>query len=201
MNTLAREALRHHLILRLTPNLGPQTFNDIRERYELEQFCRLPGSQLASLGFKPPQVKAITDPDWAFVNKLEEWAAQPGQHIICRGDPGYPDHLEQISAAPIMLFVKGDPGLLTTPQLAMVGSRNLTITGQDNAYNFAAQLAAMGITITSGLAIGVDGYSHKGALSVEGNTIAVLGSGVEQVLSQTAPFIGRTNHRARCFGI
>jgi DNA processing protein len=80
-----------------------------------------------------------------------------------------------------VLFVRGDPKVLSSPQLAIVGSRNPTPTGAETAYEFAAALAEIGWVITSGLAIGIDSQAHRGALAVDGRTVAVLASGADQI--------------------
>jgi DNA processing protein len=82
---------------------------------------------------------------------------------------------------PPVLFVEGNAELLSDPQIAIVGSRNASIDGLRTAREFAADLAKKGLAITSGLALGVDGHAHDGALSVEGDTIAVLGSGLQHI--------------------
>lgn len=181
MNTLSKEALRHWLHLKCIPQLGISTLNKINQHYSIEQFLALPHSALAQLKLKPPQINAITHPNWPLIERMEQWHELPGQHILCYHDTRYPDALKHIASPPMLLFVKGDLSVLNAPQLAIVGSRNLTITGQDNAFNFAKQLAQLGIIVTSGLAIGVDGFSHRGALDGGGQTIAVLGTGLENV--------------------
>lgn len=93
----------------------------------------------------------------------------------------YPQLLHRIDNPPPVLFVKGSLGALSLPQLAFVGSRNATRTGLENAFSFAACLASAGIAVTSGLALGIDGRAHTGALSVDGVTVAVLGSGIDRI--------------------
>lgn len=88
----------------------------------------------------------------------------------------WPDLLRQIDDAPPLLFVRGEPALLSRPQLAMVGARHASTEGLDNARRFARTLAGAGFTITSGLALGVDRAAHEGALQ-GGTTVAVLGHG------------------------
>ncbi|MGH8235860.1 MAG: DNA-processing protein DprA, partial [Steroidobacteraceae bacterium] len=77
------------------------------------------------------------------------------------------------------LFVRGEPATLSLPQLAIVGSRNPTAGGRDNATSFAAHLARSGLAITSGLAIGIDAAAHQGALAADGSTVAVCGTGLD----------------------
>ncbi|MDF2529750.1 MAG: dprA [Gammaproteobacteria bacterium] len=109
-----------------------------------------------------------------------KWAEQPCHHILTRQDKDYPQLLLQIHDAPPILFVIGDVSLLNECQIAMVGCRRMSQYGKKLAFQFAKNLAELGITITSGLAIGIDSEAHKGALTC-GKTIAVLGSGLKQI--------------------
>ncbi len=117
-----------------------------------------------------------TDPD-----TLADWLADPANLALARTDPRYPPQLRDLPGAPATLFVRGDPAVLSLPQLAIVGSRNATPDGRDNARRFAAHLAARGFAITSGLAEGVDAAAHAGALDAGGLTIAVCGTGLDRV--------------------
>lgn len=114
----------------------------------------------------------------------------PAHHIITLNQADYPSLLAQIHRPPPVLFLKGDVSLLQTIQLAIVGSRNPTPGGIDNARAFARNLAATGLTITSGLAAGIDGAAHQGALDVnkndkkggrQGRTIAVAATGLDRI--------------------
>jgi len=88
--------------------------------------------------------------------------------------------LDQISTAPLILYLIGETQLLKTKQIAIVGSRKSTIAGKQTAEQFSAELVMSGLTITSGMALGIDSSAHIGALGHFGNTIAVLGTGVDQ---------------------
>jgi DNA processing protein len=92
--------------------------------------------------------------------------------------------LAEISDPPPLLFVAGDPSILDRPQLGMVGSRRASRPGIDTATAFARSLAGAGFVITSGLALGIDGAAHQGALDVGGATIGVLGTGIEKLYPQ-----------------
>jgi DNA processing protein len=109
------------------------------------------------------------------------WAETPGHHLLCPDDPLWPPLLKESGEAPLCLFVGGDPALLSLPQLAIVGSRKATPGGAETAREFAAFLAGAGLTITSGLAIGIDAEAHQGALDGGGKTIAVLGTGPDEI--------------------
>ncbi len=95
--------------------------------------------------------------------------------------PCYPAQLAAVPGMPAALFVRGDPALLSHPQVAIVGSRAATAAGCETAFGFAARLVACGFAITSGLATGIDAAAHRGALAAGGVTIAVCGTGLDRV--------------------
>lgn len=109
------------------------------------------------------------------------WAAQPGQQVLALGDPGYPRILAGIPDPPLLLYIKGQAGLLGQRALAIVGSRNATVQGKANASSFARCLSRDGVCIVSGLALGIDAAAHEGALDGAGSTIAVVGTGPDIV--------------------
>jgi DNA processing protein len=109
------------------------------------------------------------------------WIDSSGAQLVLCTDAAYPPMLAQTVGAPAVLFVLGSIEALHSPQLAIVGSRNPTASGRKTAREFAAWLARAGLTITSGLAVGVDAASHEGALLVDGVTIAVFGTGLDAV--------------------
>jgi DNA processing protein len=109
------------------------------------------------------------------------WLELPHHHVIPFLDPRYPAPLHELKSPPLVLYVAGNAPVLRDPQLAIVGTRNPTPAGRDTAREFAETLAACGLTITSGLATGIDSAAHQGALRAPGVTIAVLGSGVDVI--------------------
>ncbi|MAZ39049.1 MAG: DNA-protecting protein DprA [Legionellales bacterium] len=130
--------------------------------------------------YLPESIKqALLKPDWDAIANTLEWQSGTNQHIITYFDAKYPSLLKEICSPPLILFVKGQVNSLNTMQFAMVGSRNASPNGLYIAKNFAHTLAKMGITITSGLALGIDTASHQGCLNANGQTIAVLGTGVD----------------------
>lgn len=122
-------------------------------------------------------------PDWIAVNKDLAWLQTTvDASIITLDDVDYPAQLKNIADPPPLLYVQGDVTHLSKPQVAMVGSRNCSTYGMRQAEHFAQQLANIGIVVTSGLALGIDGASHRGALrAVNGKTIAVLAHGMDIV--------------------
>ena len=111
----------------------------------------------------------------------DDWLQAPDQHIIVRGGPDFPELLDRIPRPPERLYVKGDPGLLHLPALAIVGSRNPTEAGRRTAFEFARHLGAAGFCIVSGLAEGIDTAAHRGALDAGAATVAFLGHGIDRV--------------------
>jgi DNA processing protein len=109
------------------------------------------------------------------------WAEDNGVHLLDVDSDHYPSLLREIRRPPPLLYVKGNPGVLSLPQVAVIGSRSPTPTGRATALDFAHELAASGFAVTSGLALGVDVAAHQGALQAGGKTIAVMGTGIDQV--------------------
>jgi DNA processing protein len=110
-----------------------------------------------------------------------QWIRGLRHQIVPFTDPRYPGFLHSVARSPIALYVDGNVEVLNDPQLSIVGSRNPTPGGRETAFEFAATLAGCGLAITSGLAEGIDTAAHRGALSAQGITIAVLGSGVDVI--------------------
>ena len=128
-------------------------------------------------GLDEVQIRALQTPDHAEMARCRDWLAEPGHHLLGWHDPDYPPLLRQTSSPPLALFVMGDPGLLWHPAVAVVGSRNATAGGRDNARDFARAFAGSGLCVVSGLAAGIDTAAHEGALTAPGLTVAVLGTG------------------------
>jgi DNA processing protein len=120
-------------------------------------------------------------PDWAAVEQDLEWLDEPSNRLLTIDQPAYPPRLRELADPPSGLFLHGDPELLELPQLAIVGSRHPSRSGEQTALAFAEALAAAGLVISSGLAAGIDAAAHHGALKAGGLTIAVAGTGLDRV--------------------
>ena len=182
------------LALARLPGLGPRPRVSLLERFaSIEALFAADRSALeaafhddafatASRVEPPTAIGAIlrgADPA-AFAADFE-WLAQEAHHLVTWADPDYPPLLREIADPPLVLYVHGDRGQLARPQIAVVGSRNPTPLGRQNATAFARVLSEAGLVVTSGLALGIDGSAHRGALEAGGTTIAVAGTGLDRV--------------------
>jgi DNA processing protein len=119
--------------------------------------------------------------DQEHLDSLGQWLSTPNNHLITLADTEYPKSLLEISDPPPYLYAKGNLALLNQPSIAIVGSRNASVQGEKNAEAFAYDLCHHGLCVVSGLALGIDGAAHRGALRVNGATIAVVGTGLDIV--------------------
>ncbi|OLU35155.1 DNA protecting protein DprA [Pseudomonas sp. PA15(2017)] len=173
--------LEARLRLHCLPELGPRRFHKLLSAFDSASAAlSAPASAWRSLGLPLACSEARRSPEIRERARLAlEWLQAPSQHLVMWDEPGYPALLAELSDAPPLLFVAGDPALLERPQLAMVGSRRASRPGLDTAHSFARSLARGGFVVTSGLALGIDGAAHQGALDADGHTVAVLGTGLQ----------------------
>lgn len=171
--------LREWLTVLHAPGIGPVSFNQLLvEAAAAEHILQ---TALESDALPEATRRYLRAPDCRGIDQDLAWAEQEGNHILTLASPRYPKLLRQIPGPPPLLYVHGDPAVLHAPQLAMVGSRNPSPGGQDTARDFAAHLTQVGLTITSGLALGIDAACHRGALDSGGTTIAVMGTGPDRI--------------------
>ena len=136
---------------------------------------------LREAGVSEAAAAFLRNPDDTLLRPALDWLAGPDRCLLHPGDANYPHLLIQSGEAPLCLYVEGDAEALSMPQLAIVGSRKATPGGRETARAFAAYLADASLTITSGLAEGIDAEAHAGALDGPGRTIAVLGTGPDEI--------------------
>jgi DNA processing protein len=166
------------LTLSLAPNIGPAAIQQLLGHFgSAEKIISASGAELRETGLSPDSVAALKSPDDAKMHAALDWLQSGSHHLIHWHDEYYPPLLKETGHSPPVLFIDGNPELLCMPQIAIVGSRNATAGGREIAQEFAAHLAKAGLTITSGLAAGIDAAAHEGAIHADGNTIAVLGTG------------------------
>jgi DNA processing protein len=170
------------LQLTLTPGLGSAAIRKLLRQYGLPEaiLARKP-AELAS--YAPPAVVDALHSDAVrrAVAAALEWLQTPGSALVTLADAAYPRMLLEIGDPPPVLYARGRLELLQSPALAVVGSRNATAQGAANAQSFAKSLSDAGLTIVSGLALGIDAAAHRGGLAGAASTIAVLGTGIDVV--------------------
>ncbi|MBS0387391.1 MAG: DNA-protecting protein DprA [Proteobacteria bacterium] len=149
-------------------------------------------TRLTARGIPPAAAAWLAHPDTSLLEGDRRWMQSAGVQLVGCGSEHYPPLLRRIAAAPVALYVQGSIEALMSAQLAIVGSRNPTAGGARTAHEFAAYLARKGLTITSGLAVGIDAQAHEGALAGGGRTVAVLGCGLDMVYPpEHAPLAAR----------
>jgi DNA processing protein len=177
---MQKNELLYWLALASIPTLTSKIFKALEEQFpNFEELFNLSSYQLKAFNLCDTIIKQISNFALATWEAEINWYQKHNIDLITWKDPRYPPLLLQISNPPPLLFVKGDAQLLLQPQIAIVGSRKCSPSSYDIAYHFAAELAKHSLVITSGLALGIDSAAHRGALSVSGKTIAVLGCGVD----------------------
>ncbi len=179
---LVDDSLKAWLALSLIPGLGGES-----ARHLLKEL----GSPQAIFSAAAPILKSLVKPQIVAAIKLGiqgdvvrpilDWLEDGNNHIVTLADSEYPQALLNINDPPLLLYVKGRLNLLKLPALSIVGSRHATPQGMINAEAFAGSLSSVGLTIISGMAHGVDAAAHRGGLTGQGSSIAVVGTGLDKV--------------------
>ena len=170
--------------LRLTLVPGVGTANTLRLLAAFRAPELVLGASVAALSQYIPQKLALAiqaGPDAAALDRTLAWLAEPGNRLLTLADTDYPARLLEIADPPPLLYIKGDARHLSAASIAIVGSRNATPQGVQNAAAFARDLSRRGWAIVSGLALGIDAAAHEGALDGPGSTVAVVGTGLDIV--------------------
>jgi DNA processing protein len=184
---MSEQLIEACLTLSKVSGIGPKAFQSLVQHFGsvnhvLAAAKGASNDELLAAGINNRTVNNLRKASSEGIQKDLDWFSSSDQHhILTLDDPAYPRLLKQTPAAPPLLFVNGHLDILNDPQLAMVGSRNPTQNGRDLAYQFAKYLGSSGFCINSGLALGIDGFSHKGALDAPAPTIAVIATGVDRV--------------------
>ena len=174
--------LNYLLALLRTPRVGSRTFKALVDRFGSPgQIFAASSATLATLGLSQETVEWLKKPDWKKVENDLRWLDCKGHHCLDLQNQAYPQILGEIADPPPLLFVRGDVDALACRQMAVVGSRNPTPVGENLAREFSRALAETGFAVTSGLALGIDAAAHQGAMDGGGLTLAVAGTGLDQV--------------------
>ena len=172
----------HWLTLEAVPGLGPDGVRHLLEAFpDVASICQARAAQLSPLVGDRLARAIAAGIDACDLQPGLDWLALPENHLIPWGDPAYPAQLRELADAPAWLYVKGDPDWLARPMLAIVGSRNATPQGLRDARAFALALSRAGLTIVSGLALGVDAAAHEGGLEGLASSVAVVATGLDRV--------------------
>ncbi len=182
------ETLKAWVTLVSLPGLGPVSLRQLLNRFgSPEAVLSAASSRLSGLGLRAAQVSALRPevrqtPDFLnYLSRVNDWAQHSHHHLLSPEHRHYPPLLRCTDDAPPLLFVAGDPEILSLPQIAIVGSRSASRQGLETAHQFARYLSLSGFVPTSGLALGIDGEAHAGALSGLGLTVAVMGTGIDVI--------------------
>ena len=176
-NELGANRRRAWLTLLRTPEFGAAAIRNLLAQHG----DVLTALERARRGASDEARTWLAAPDSARLDADEAWLNSADHHLLVCDSEDFPVLLRDIGGAPAALFVIGDPTLLWTPQIAVVGARSASAAGLANARAFARAFALAGNTVTSGLAEGIDGAAHAAALDAGGKTVAVLGTGIDLV--------------------
>ena len=165
-NTLRSWNALHHV-----PPIGPLRIHSLLEIFDSPSAILDAGKSVwIDAGLSEQMAQSLANPDWEKVESDLKWAEQENTSILTFDDENYPSMLKNIPDPPPIIYILGNAEILKQPQLAIVGSRNPSHAGKDIAHDFAAYLTSMGMTVTSGMALGIDAAAHQGALDSMGKS-------------------------------
>ena len=168
------------LMLNRMPGVGPVTVQKLLRRWpELEELFHLSAAELVACGLSASLAKTLTTCNRRAVEQDWRWEMGRDCALITWGEDAYPSLLREISAPPPVLYLRGQLALLSSNRVAIVGTREPSASGCRIAKRFSSELAQCGFTVVSGLARGIDGQAHEGALSAGGSTFAVMATGID----------------------
>jgi DNA processing protein len=173
----------HWLALTLTPGLGPTRSRKLVEYFDgIEGVFHASLTELEAAGLLAESAQSIFAGKSLELAHAELARIHEGKiHVLPLDDPAYPAQLKQIYDPPLLLYIRGAVDLLSQPSIAVVGTRHPTPYGSGMTERLSCDLANQGLVILSGLARGVDSAAHRGAVSAKGKTVAVLGTGVDEI--------------------
>jgi len=179
----AEETSLHWLALNLTPGLGPTKARKLVEHFGgIKNVFKATLTELEATGIQTVSAQSLgTGRSVELAYEELGRAANAGIKVVCFDDPAYPQQLKQIYDPPLVLYLRGNAEAISKPGIAVVGTRHPTPYGTGMAERLGCDLAARGLVIFSGLARGVDSAAHRGAVAGKGKTVAVFGTGVDQI--------------------
>jgi DNA processing protein len=183
MQAINDSLIRAAIELTLLPGIGRQTQNRIWKTHaNIPDIFSEDDKYLGALGIPAEAFPLFRARGFqATAEEIFDWGMREGYKFLVRGSPGYPDLLAEIYDPPLVLYARGNLEIMENPCIAIVGTRKPTIYGLQMSQGIASDLGNRGLTIVSGLARGIDAAAHRGCLEGNGNTIAVLGCGIDMV--------------------
>ncbi|NHZ36194.1 DNA-processing protein DprA [Massilia rubra] len=179
------ERLAAWVRLEQTPGVGAVTAQRLLARFSTPQSIfsasHLALREIVSDSVARAVCEPMPDACAAYLDTVFDWLADPDHHLLTLDDPAFPPLLRELAMPPLLLYACGRVALLSAPAVAIVGSRNATGQGAANARAFASALSTAGLTIVSGLALGIDAAAHEGGLRGPGSTVAVTGTGADRI--------------------
>src|SRR5438477_4324668 len=173
----------HWLALTLTPGLGPTRARRLAEHFgSVQNIFKASLTELEATGIHAASAQSLgTGRSMELANDEMGRVNAAGVSVVCLDDSSYPAQLKQIYDPPLVLYVRGNVDAIGQPGIAVVGTRHPTPYGLGMAERLSCDLAVRGLVIFSGLARGVDAAAHRGAVAGKGKTVAVFGTGVDQI--------------------
>lgn len=172
------------LVLSEIEGIGPIKYRNLIQHFSnYDEFINNNNPQILSeCGLSNKIINKLTNfSDWDKIDKIIERTRKDNISIICLGQDDYPELLSHIYSPPTVLYIKGNSELLNRPAVAIVGSRTPTSYGRSMASKIAADLAAAGLIIISGMALGIDSEAHRATLEIGGYTGAIFGTGIDTI--------------------
>jgi DNA processing protein len=179
------QALADWIRLDLSPGVGRHSVHLLLERYTTPQGIFSAGYAALAELVSPARARQLSEPPSPALQDAIAatlaWQAVPDHQLLPCADAAFPPLLRQIDDSPLLLYASGRCDLLRQPCIAIVGSRNASLQGKLNAASFACALSDAGLTVVSGLALGIDAAAHEGGLRGASSTIAVIGTGADRI--------------------
>ena len=183
MSSFNKDGILYEIWLTTCISAGMKAYEKLFEHYSTAyDVYRADAGELERIGLPEKFLFRLLQKDLRHASDAADFCLRKDVKLLVRGESDYPERLDSIPNPPYALYVKGDIRSAENEySTAVVGTRNMSEYGMNMAYKIAYELASAGATIVSGMALGIDGIAHVGALEANGDTIAVLGCGLDKV--------------------
>lgn len=187
MSDFTKEGILYEIWLTTCIYAGSKAYEKLFEHYSSAyEIYRAEADELERIGISERLIASLGKKDLRRANEAAEFCIKKNVELFVKGEAGYPERLATIQNPPYAIYVKGSlKNIDSEYSTAVVGTRNMSEYGMRMAYKIAYELAAAGAAVVSGMALGVDGMAHVGALEAGGDTVAVLGCGLDKIYPKT----------------